>query len=171
MRLRLPADNACLPTSHIRRLVALAAAAALPSLQLPPAQADAPATVKMEGLRGAGKSTTFFPDFDVTSSGLQYKDFKAGSGVRPKNGDRVLVDWTGVTIGYQGRYFQTRNKPKGGAFADNGFDAEYLVFDVGDGSVIPAIDECVRSMQPGAIRRISAPRPLFFSLSLSLSRC
>lgn len=100
---------------------------------------------------------TYFPDYEVTASGLQYKDFKAGSGARPSKGDKVLVDWTGVTIGYQGRYFQTRNKPKGGAFADNGFDVDYLVFDVGDGSVIPAIDECVQTMEPGAIRRIIVP--------------
>ena len=72
----------------------------------------------------AGKSTTFFPDFEVTPSGLQFKDFKLGAGEQPTAGDKVLVDWTGVTIGYQGRYFQTRNKPKGGAFADDGFDAE-----------------------------------------------
>lgn len=70
----------------------------------------------------------------------------------PRAGDKVLVDWTGVTIGYQGRYFQTRNKPKGGAFADSGFDVDYLVFSVGDGSVIPAIDECVQTMSEGGIR-------------------
>ena len=77
----------------------------------------------------------------------------------------MLVDWTGVTIGYQGRYFQTRNKPKGGAFADNGFDVDYLVFDVGDGSVIPAIDECVQTMEPGAIPYPQDYRPLRDRLS------
>ena len=34
-------------------------------------------TVRMEGLRGEGKTKTFFPDFTKTPSGLQYKDYKA----------------------------------------------------------------------------------------------
>jgi hypothetical protein len=90
------------------------------------AHADASSTVKMEGLRGTGKSTTFFPDFEVTRTGLQFKDYKPGAGQTPEAGDKVLVDWTGVTVGYQGRYFQTRNKAKGGAFADDGFNVDYL---------------------------------------------
>ena len=60
----------------------------------------------MEGLRGEGKATTLYPDFTVTDSGLQFKDFKQGAGPSPADGDRVLVDWTGVTVGYQGRYFR-----------------------------------------------------------------
>lgn len=50
----------------------------------------------MDGLRGTGKATTFFPDYEVTKTGLQYKEFKAGSGESPKAGEKVLVDWTGV---------------------------------------------------------------------------
>ena len=107
-----------------------------------------------------GKATTQFSDFSRTSTGLQFKDFKPGDGSSPRNGDKVLVDWTGVTIGYQGRFFQTRNKPKGGAFADSGFDVDYLVFNVGDGSVIPGIDEAVRTMKPGGIRRIIVPEEI-----------
>jgi len=103
-----------------------------------------------------------FSDFERTASGLQYKEFKPGDadGASPKAGDKVLVDWTGVTVGYQGRYFQTRNKPKGGAFAGDGFDIEYLAFTVGDGTVIPAIDEAVRAMKPGGIRRLIVPEEI-----------
>lgn len=142
------------------RLFALAAAA-IPSSSQWPAFA-APDTVKMDGLRGEGKSTTMFSDFERTASGLQYKEFKPGDadGASPKAGDKVLVDWTGVTVGYQGRYFQTRNKPKGGAFAGDGFDIEYLAFTVGDGTVIPAIDEAVRAMKPGGIRRLIVPEEI-----------
>lgn len=147
VHMRVPID---VPGSARTRLLALAAASSV-TLLPPASRADsAPATVKMEGLRGTGKATTFFPDFQVSPSGLQYKDFKLGTGdAFPKQGDKVSVDWTGVTIGYQGRYFQTRNKPKGGAFADSGFDVDYLIFQVGDRSVIPAIDECVQGMTAG----------------------
>jgi hypothetical protein len=68
--------------------------------------------------------------------------------------------WTcSVTIGYQGRYFQTRNKPKGGEFA--GIDAvNFLQFTVGDGKVIPAIEEAVQGMSIGGIRRIIVPEEI-----------
>jgi len=111
------------------------------------------------GLRGAGKTKTLFSDFNLTDSGLQYKDYRAGTGDVVKKGDRVVIDWDGVTIGYQGRYFQTRNKPKGGAF--EGIDGiTYMSFTVGDGKVIPGIDEAVRGMRTGGIRRAIVPEEL-----------
>jgi hypothetical protein len=123
-----------------------------------PAAADGE-TVRMEGLRGEGKATTFYPDYERTVSGLQYKDYKLGSGPPPRSGDRVTVDWTGVTIGYQARYFQTRNKAKGGAFAGDAF-LDFLTFTVGDGTMIPGVDEAVRTMSAGGIRRVIVPAEL-----------
>lgn len=114
----------------------------------------------MDGLNGPGKAKTFFSDFTTTDTGLQYKDYKPGSGPNPARGDRVTLEWTGVTVGYQGRYFETRNKPKGGAFADDGFLQEPLAFVVGDGTVIPGIDEAVRGMTAGSIRRIIVPEEI-----------
>lgn len=116
--------------------------------------------VRMDGINGPGKSKTFFSDFTSSSSGLQFKDYKPGTGATPKEGDRVTLEWTGVTVGYQGRYFETRNKPKGGAFADDGFLQEPLAFAIGDGTVIPGIDEAVRGMSPGGIRRVIVPEEL-----------
>tara|TARA_B110001452_G_scaffold65642_1_gene52500 strand:- start:628 stop:1239 length:612 start_codon:yes stop_codon:yes gene_type:complete len=147
--------------SLTRRLAsaALAAAALQPMPLLQPASAGS--TVKMEGLRGQGKATTLYPDFEQASSGLQFKDYKQGTGASPATGDRVLIDWTGVTVGYQGRYFEARNKPKGGAFEGDGFDV-VLSFNVGDGTVIPGVDEAVRGMQTGGIRRIIVPTELSY---------
>ena len=148
-----PTLDHCAPAAFTRRCAAtLFAVAALPRT----VPVSAASTVKLEGLRGEGKATTLYPDFTVTDSGLQFKDFKQGTGSSPADGDRVLVDWTGVTVGYQGRYFQTRNKPKGGAFEGDGF-LDYLSFKLGDESVIPAVDEAVRSMKAGGIRRIVVP--------------
>ena len=64
-----------------------------------------------------------------------------------------------MTVGYQGRYFEARNKPKGGAFEGDGF-LSYLSFAVGDSTVIPAVDEAVRGMKTGGIRRIIVPAEL-----------
>ena len=116
--------------------------------------------VKMDGLNGVGKPKTIFPDFESTKSGLQYKDYKPGSGAAARTGDRVSLEWTGVTVGYQGRYFQARNKPKGGAFEGDGFLDEPLAFTVGDGSIVPGVDEAVRGMAVGSVRRVLVPEEL-----------
>ena len=140
---------------------AAAAMAGLGPMLLPSRGARAlEETVRMPGLNGPGKSKTFFSDFELSATGLQFKDYKLGAGAAPKLGDKVSLEWTGVTVGYQGRYFETRNKPKGGAFADDGFLQEPLAFTVGDGMVIPAIDEAVRGMASGGIRRIIVPEEI-----------
>ena len=51
-------------------------------------------------------------------------------------------------------------QPKGGAFADDGFMQEPLAFTVGDKTVVPGIDEAVRGMAPGGIRRIIVPEEI-----------
>lgn len=38
-------------------------------------------------------------DFETMKSGLQYKDAKVGSGAAAAEGDRVVLDWEGYTIG------------------------------------------------------------------------
>lgn len=114
----------------------------------------------MPALRGKdyGKSKMRFPDYTETSSGLQYKDFKVGSGPNPKMGDTVVVDWDGYTIGYYGRIFEARNKTKGGSF--EGDDKDFYKFILGSGQVIPAFEEAISSMAVGGIRRIIVPPEL-----------
>lgn len=145
---------------HLGRRSVAAAGVLLPLELIPRSAAAVEEYTRLGGnFRGAGKKKFEFPGFTETASGLQYKDFKEGSGDMPSTGDRVTVDWDGVTIGYQGRYFQTRNKPKGGEF--QGIDAvTFVSFKVGDGSVIPAIDEAIRGMRPGGIRRIIVPEEI-----------
>ena len=110
-----------------------------------------------------------YPDFTLTPSGLQYKDFREGKGDTPRPGQRVVVDWSGNTVGYYGRPFEARNKPKGGAFT--GDNKEYLRWVVGSSDVIGAFEEAVATMRPGGIRRIVvSPGPLFYPLDKPLSR-
>lgn len=122
------------------------------------ALADAVANYEpMEALKGKdyGKSRTVYPDFTLTPSGLQFKDLREGTGETPKPGDTLVVDWSGYTIGYYGRPFEARNKPKGGSFT--GDDKDFLRFVLGQQQVIPAFEEAVSSMKVGGIRRIVVP--------------
>ncbi|KAG9446538.1 hypothetical protein H6P81_012666 [Aristolochia fimbriata] len=114
----------------------------------------------MPALRGKdyGKTKMRYPDYTETNSGLQYKDLRAGSGPIPKNGETVVVDWDGYTIGYYGRIFEARNKTKGGSF--EGDDKDFFKFTLGSQQVIPAFEEAVQGMALGGIRRIIVPPDL-----------
>ncbi|GKA79933.1 peptidyl-prolyl cis-trans isomerase FKBP19, chloroplastic [Tanacetum coccineum] len=114
----------------------------------------------MPALKGKdyGKSKMKYPDYEETSSGLQYKDLRAGNGPIPKRGDTVVVDWDGYTIGYYGRIFEARNKTKGGSF--EGDNKSFYRFRLGSHEVIPAFEEAVAGMSLGGIRRIIVPPDL-----------
>lgn len=97
-----------------------------------------------------------YPDFTLTESGLQYKNLAVGTGDQIVSvGDKIVVDWSGVTLGYYGRPFEARNKPRGGAYT--GDDKDFFRFTVGDSDVIPAFNEAVLGMKVGGIRRIVIP--------------
>lgn len=49
-------------------------------------------------------------DYTTTASGLQFQDLVPGSGAEVSEGDTVVIDWDGYTIGYYGRPFEARNK-------------------------------------------------------------
>ena len=129
------------------------ARAALAALAIAPDD-PARAFAYQPGLVGKdyGKSKMSYGDFTETPSGLLYKDATLGKGKTPEAGDRVVVEWTGYTIGYFGRPFQTRRLEE----LDQQQD-EFLRWIVGDGSVIPALDEGVRSMAEGGVRQLVVP--------------
>ena len=52
-----------------------------------------------------------YEDFTSTSEGWSYKDVKVGTGTGGgdlRDGDRVVFDWSGYTIGYFGRPFEAK---------------------------------------------------------------
>lgn len=107
--------------------------------------------------------------FQTSPSGLLFKDFKiGGGGLTAKPGDVVIIDWAGVTVGngregQRARYFQTQNKSRDPAL--EGYDnPDFITFHVGDGSVIPGVDEAVRGMTPGGIRRVLVPDSIGYPL-------
>lgn len=118
----------------------------------------------LEG-RGYGKSRIDAgPDFVTTDTGLQYKDFVVGdeSSPAPRVGDTVVLDWTGVTLGYYGRPFEAKSKVKGSAFNDDTKEYFRFVLDPANTRVIPAVQEAVATMRPGGIRRIVVPNELSY---------
>merc|ERR1719282_1363133 len=67
--------------------------------------------------------------WEVTMSGLKYKDDLVGEGEAPEKGDIVKVDYTGwlTASGFMFDSSATRGKP--------------FAFKIGDGNVIPGWDE------------------------------
>eukprot|EP00904_Undaria_pinnatifida_P000764 jgi/Undpi1/10689/HiC_scaffold_29.g13137.m1 len=109
------------------------------------------------GSKSFAKPRIRYPDFETLESGLQYKDAKVGSGTVASKGDRVVMDWEGYTIGYNGNLFETSKGPKGG-----GFDKEQTSyrFVLGNGDVIPGLEEGIKGMKAGGVRQIVVPPEL-----------
>lgn len=112
-----------------------------------------------------GKKRKKYPDFKLTSSGLQVREIDPGrkDGVAADTGDTVLMTWEGFTINYFGRPFETRKLQE-----VSNVTQEPLRFRVGDGSVIPAIDEGVRGLKENGIRQLIVPVELGYDAEKKL---
>eukprot|EP00903_Cladosiphon_okamuranus_P011659 g10967.t1 len=106
------------------------------------------------GSKSFAKPRIRYADFKNLDNGLQYKDAKIGAGRAASEGDRVVFDWDGYTIGYNGNLFETSRGPKGGDF-DKEKDSYRFV--VGQGNIIPGLDEGIKGMQAGGVRQIVVP--------------
>ena len=74
-----------------------------------------PISVNADGQREdsmySPKFVQTYGDFTSTSEGWSYKDVKVGTGTDGgdlRDGDRVVFDWSGYTIGYFGRPFEAK---------------------------------------------------------------
>ncbi len=113
------------------------------------------------GARGAGgvippNATLFFEiellgKFEKTSTGLEYRDVKVGTGEKPKTGQTCVMDYTGwLWSGYgKGKKFDS-SKDHGQPFA----------FKLGVGQVIAGWDEGVATMKAGGKRELIIPSEL-----------
>lgn len=133
------------------------AALALAALASSPAIARADSYAYQPALAGKdyGKSEMGGgADFTKTPSGLSYKDGNVGKGKTPAPGDRVVIDWTGYTIGYFGRPFETKKLRE-----IQGDEKDYLRFVLGQkpNLMIPALEEGLASMQEGGVRQLIVP--------------
>jgi peptidyl-prolyl cis-trans isomerase A (cyclophilin A) len=89
-----------------------------------------------------------YPNAERTADGMWVEIERAGSGAKPRQGERVTVHYTGKLL--SGEVFDSsRNR---GPFA----------FEVGAGRVIPGWDIAVADMRPGEIRTIVLPPELAY---------
>jgi peptidylprolyl isomerase len=84
----------------------------------------------------------------TTSSGLQYLDLVVGKGPLPKNGDTVVVNYTGTFT--NGKVF------------DTSVGKQPFEFKLGHGDVIKGWDEGVASMHVGGKRKLVIPPDLAY---------
>jgi len=90
--------------------------------------------------------------FTKSSTGLQYKDLKEGTGIIPEPGNGVKVQYSGWLDDF-------------GDDAGRKFDSSYdrgkpLAFNVGTGKVIKGWDEAILTMKVGGKRRVIIPPEL-----------
>lgn len=83
----------------------------------------------------------------TTDSGLKYEELKVGAGATPKQGDIVVVHYTGwLTDGTKFDSSKDRSTP--------------FEFSLGRGEVIPGWDEGLSTMKVGGKRKLTVPPDL-----------
>ena len=89
--------------------------------------------------------------WEKTSTGLEYRDVKVGTGEKPKSGQTAVVHYTG---------WLWQNRAKGTKFDSSKDHGEAFSFKVGAGEVIPGWDEGVATMKIGGKRELLVPPAL-----------
>lgn len=112
------------------------------------------------------------PKFQKIPGGGQYADLKKGTGPEVTAGSKVSMQW--VLRRSNGYYVDGSVKllsGQGGAItvADNFDEKDNFVFTVGDGRAIAGLDEGVRGMRQGGVRRLVLPISRAYSLPLEKS--
>lgn len=150
--------------SSMGLLAAAAAAVARDAPKVPPRarlpEGDTQGSDYMElggGSKSFAKPRIRYSDFETMKNGLQFKDAKVGTGNPATVGDRVVMDWEGYTIGYNGGVFETTKGPKGGAYDEDKTSTRFVL---GKGTIIPGLEQGILGMKPGGVRQIVVPPEL-----------
>lgn len=91
------------------------------------------------------------------TKGLKVSELRPGKGKVAKEGDTVKVQWSGRLFSKQGWGY--------GKCADPECE---LRFRIGDGTTIPGLDEGIRDMREGGIRRLLVPPALAYREDVEL---
>lgn len=86
------------------------------------------------------------------SGGVKALDLRIGDGDSPVNGDKIAIHYYGRLAAKQGWRFDSTYDHK-----DETGEPIPFSFTLGSGKVIPGIEEAVRSMKVGGIRRVIIP--------------
>eukprot|EP00930_Biecheleria_cincta_P046750 TRINITY_DN32288_c0_g1_i1.p1 TRINITY_DN32288_c0_g1~~TRINITY_DN32288_c0_g1_i1.p1 ORF type:complete len:236 (+),score=20.36 TRINITY_DN32288_c0_g1_i1:101-808(+) len=86
----------------------------------------------------------------VGSRGLRIGDFREGKGAVAQDGNTVRIQWSGRLFSKQGWTYGRCSE-----------DCE-LRFKIGDGSTIEGLDEGIRGMQEGGLRRLMIPSAMAY---------
>ena len=99
---------------------------------------------------------------DTTSSGLRYVIDTSGQGVKPKQGDKVKVNYTGRLL--DGKIFDTslEDVAKQHGIHDPKRTYQPLEFQLGAGQIIQGWDEGIRLLHKGSKARLFIPSTLAY---------
>lgn len=105
-------------------------------------------------------------DFKTLPTGVKYKEIRIGSGPAVKEGDTVAIQFSGRCLNLNGKKFISTQDPA--ALSTGLAMSESFVFKVGDGSVIPGLDQAVVGLSKGGYRRIVIPEKLGYDTAMTL---
>ena len=158
----LPATLGALGPPHTpppaRRAVLGLAASALSAPHAAHANADPTLTAVSTLNAGA--------DFTTLPSGVKVKEIRAGAGPAAELGDVVAVQYSGRCLNLNGKKFISTQDA---AALTTGLTlSEPYVFTVGQGAVIPGLEQAVVGMSKDSYRRIVVPQALGYDTAMTL---
>jgi len=109
---------------------------------------------------GSGQDLTNIP-FVELPSGVSYREYRAGKGeALVQDGARVAVEMT-----IRCRSFATAKEPGGLKYFSTAEDTEFneLAWTVGAGQLPPGLEEGMRGMRRGALRRVEVPSTMAYA--------
>ena len=129
-----------------------------------------PAFAEVEQLAGPGKAVGAMQKL---KSGVRYIDLKEGSGASAAPGSRVSLQWVlRRSNGYfvTSSFGQLASGPDAGILKLSGTSPnDPFLFTVGGDSALPGLDEAVRGIKKGGVRRIVVPTRLSYTQPLKTS--
>lgn len=105
-------------------------------------------------------------DFTELPGGLKFKEVRPGSGGAAKTGDTVQVQFSGRCLNLNGKKFISTQDPA--ALAAGLSLSEPFTFTIGDGKVVPGLEQAVVGMTKGAYRRVVIPQALGYDVAMTL---
>jgi hypothetical protein len=151
------------PPQFLRRALVDAAAVSAATIALP-------AFAEVEQLAGPCKAVGAMQKL---KSGVRYIDLKEGSGTSAAPGSRVSLQWVlRRSNGYfvTSSFGQLASGPDAGILKLSGTSPnDPFLFTVGGDGALPGLDEAVRGIKKGGVRRIVVPTRLSYTQPLKTS--